>query len=415
MKQIIGIILLLTLTSAVYAETAPDEVWNKTFGGASTERGWSVQQTSDGGYILAGDTRSYGAGGSDFWLVKTDSNGNKEWDNTFGGTGLEWACSVQQTSDGGYILAGHTDSYGAGGSDFWLVKTNSDGNKEWDTTFGGANSDSARLIQQTSDGGYILAGCTGSYGATCNSDFWLVKTDSEGAKQWDRTFSGFCSDAAESVQQTSDSGYILAGYTDSYGDSGFDFWLVKTDSSGNKEWDKSFGGTNRDEAYSVQQTSDGGYILAGNTKSYGAGGSDFWLVKTDSSGDKEWDKTFGGTSTELARSVRQTSDGGYILAGCTGSYGAGSLDAWLVKTDSDGNKEWDMTFGGTDDDRAQSVRQTSDGGYILAGSMALFSAGPGHAWLIKVGGVSTSTPTPTGYIRVWSTPSVADIYLDIRG
>ena len=407
MKRIIGIILLLALTNVVCAETAPEEAWNKTFGGYSTERGWSVQQTSDGGYILAGDTRSYGAGGSDFWLVKTDSDGNKEWDKTFGGTGLEWPCSVQQTSDGGYILAGRTDLYGAGNIDFWLVKTDSNGNKEWDKTFGGTSGDEAHSVQQTFDGGYILAGDTGSYGATGNSDFWLVKTDSEGAKQWDRTFSGFCSDGAESVQQTSDGGYILAGYTDSYGDSGFDFWLVKTDSSGNKEWDKTFGGTDRDEAYSVQQTFDGGYILAGNTKSYGAGGSDFWLVKTDSNGNKEWDKTFGGTITELARSVRQTSDGGYILAGCTGSYGAGSLDAWLVKTDSDGNKEWDMTFGGTDDDRAQSVHQTSDGGYILAGSMALFT---GDAWLIKVGGIST--PTPTSDIRVWSSLSGARIYLD---
>ncbi len=411
MKRIIVLILLLALTNVVYAETAPDEAWNKTFGGDSTERGWSVQQTSDGGYILVGDTRSYGAGGSDFWLVKTDSNGNKEWDKTFGGTGLEWACSVQQTSDGGYVLAGRTDSYGAGGGDFWLVKTDSNGNKVWDKTFGGTNSDSAHSVQQTSDGGYILAGDTGSYGAG-NGDFWLVKTDSNGNKEWDKTFGGNSIDWAYSVQQTSDCGYILAGHTYSYGAGDEDFWLIKTDSEGNKEWDKTFGGTNGDRARSVQQTSDDGYILAGDTESYGVGSWDFWLVKTDSEGNKVWDKTFGGTATDWAYSVQQTSDSGYILAGATMSYGAGNFDFWLVKTDSNGNKEWDKTFGGTNDDRAESVRQTSDGGYILAGSMALFSAGPGYAWLIKVGGVHTSTPTPTSDIRVWSSPSGARIYLD---
>jgi hypothetical protein len=360
MKRIIGIILLLALTNAVYAETAPEEAWNKTFGGDGGERAWSVQQTSDGGYIIAGDARSYGAGGSDFWLVKTDSNGNKVWDKTFGGAGLEWACSVQQTSDGGYILAGRTDSYGAGGSDFWLVKTDSNGNKVWDKTFGGTAGDEAYDVQQTSDNGYILAGRTGSYGAG-NGNFWLVKTDSKGNEQWNRTFSGTGPGEAESVQQTSDGGYILAGRTDSCSDRGFDFWLVKTDSNGNKTWDKTYGGTGRDTAYSVQQTSDRGYILAGATYSYGAGGSDFsdvWLVKTDSNGNKAWDKTFGGTARDEAYDVQQTSDGGYILAGQISSYGAGS---------------WDF-------------------------------------WLIKVGGVYT--PTPTGSISVSSAPSGADIYLD---
>jgi len=331
----------------------PDEAWNKTFGGYSAERAFSAQQTSDGGYILAGDTRSYGAGDSDFWLVKTDSEVNKEWDRTFGGAGLEWARSVQQTSDGGYILAGYTKSYGAGESDFWLVKTDSEGNKEWDRTFGGTDLEEAYSVQQTSDGGYILAGNTGSYGA-----------------------------------------------------GGFDFWLVKTDSEGNKEWDKTFGGTDGDIAQSAQQTSDGGYILAGNTMSYGAGKFDFWLVKTDSEGNKEWDKTFGGTDTEWACSVQQTSDDGYILAGVAGSYGVG--DFWLVKTDSEGNKEWDKTFGGTSDDRACFAQQTSDGGYILAGDTRSYGAGFRNVWLIKVGGTDIA-PLPAEATELAETSTPAQI------
>ena len=357
MKRIIGIILLLAFMNAVCAETALGAEWSKTFGGTGTDGLVSVQQTSDGGYILAGCTDSYGAGSRDFWLVKTDSNGNKLWDMTFGGTECDVANSVQQTSDGGYILTGKTSSYGAGNEDFWLVKTDSNGSKQWDKTFGGTNSDEAASVQQTSDGGYILAGFTTSYGGGF-SDFWLVKTDSDGNKEWDKTLGGSSYECAQSVQQTSDGGYILAGCTDSYGAGSRDFWLVKTDSNGNKLWDMTFGGTECDVANSVQQTSDGGYILAGYTDPCGGGGGscDIWLVKTDSDGDKEWDKTLGGSSHESAYSVQQTSDGGYILAGYTDSYGGGSCGAWLI----------------------------------------------------KVG----DAPTPISYIRVWSNPSAADIYLD---
>nr|QNR61645.1 hypothetical protein GZ37B2_69 [uncultured archaeon GZfos37B2] len=366
MKQIIGIILLLTLTNMVCAETAPEEVWSKTFGGTDDDVASSVQQTSDGGYIIAGSTGSYGAGSDDFWLVKTDSDGNKVWDKSFGGTDDDVARSVQQTSDGGYIIAGSTGSYDVGGTDVRLVKTDSNGNKVWDKTYGGSGGDLADSVHQTSDGGYILAGSTGSYD-TGDWDVWLVKTDFNGNKVWDKTFGGTATDSANSVQQTSDGGYILAGHTGYYGTGEYDFWLVKTDSDGNKVWDKSFGGTDEELASSVHQTSDGGYILAGSTGSYDAGDWDVWLVKTDSSGNKQWDKTFSGTDDDWAFSVRQTSDGGYILAGYTESYGAGSRDLWLVKTDSDGNKVWDKTFGGTSHDWALSVQQTSDGGYILAG------------------------------------------------
>ena len=244
-------------------------------------------------------------------------------------------------------------SYGAGNCDFWLVKTDSDGSKQWDRTFGGADEDGVQFVQQTSDGGYILAGHTYSYGAGFE-DFWLMKTDSEGNKVWNKTFGGTGRDLAYSIQQTSDGGYILAGYTDSYGAGSGDAWLVKTDSNGNKMWDETFGGTGLDEAHSVQQTSDGGYILAGYTKSYGAGSLAAWLLKADSDGNKQWDRTFGGTGGDGAYAVQQTSDGGYILAGATDSYGSGDDDFWLVKTDSNGNKVWDETFGGTGLDEAHS-------------------------------------------------------------
>jgi len=376
---------LAFVTVGCTSGTVPEEAWNKTFGGTDNDSALSVQQTSDGGYIIAGCTESYGAGSYDFWLIKTDSKGNKEWDNTFGGTDEDWAFSTQQTSDGGYIVAGYTMSYGTGWVNAWLVKTDSEGNKEWDKTFGGTNS--AYLVQQTSDDGYIIAGLSVSFGTTW-ADFWLVKTDSNGNMQWDKIYGGTGDEVAFSVRQTSDEGYIIAGTT--MQDIGLgDFWLVKTNSEGNEQWNKTFGGTGEDVALSVRQTIDGGYIVAGTTESYGAGLADFWLVKADSEGNKEWDKTFGGTDNDSAYSVQQTSDGGYIIAGYTESYSAGLADFWLVKTDSFGNEQWNKTFGGTYKDRARSVQQTTDGGYILAGSTNSYGAGLADFWLIKVKGEPT--------------------------
>ncbi|KAF5435527.1 CASH domain-containing protein, partial [Candidatus Methanophagaceae archaeon] len=256
--------------------------------------------------------------------------GTEEWNRTFGGTGYDLAYSVQQTADGGFILAGSTVSYGAGSADAWLVKTDSDGTEEWNRTFGGTSYDEVRSVQQTTDGGFILAGCIGSHGVG-SDEAWLVKTDSNGTEEWNRTFRGTYYDRAHSVQQTTDGGFILAGLTESYGAGSADFWLVKTDSDGNEDWDKTFGGTNWDESHSVQQTTDGGFILAGSVYSYGAGSNDAWLVKTDSNGTAEWTKTFGGTGPDSASSVWQTINGGFILAGGTTSYGAGMHDFWLIK------------------------------------------------------------------------------------
>jgi hypothetical protein len=372
------------------SDPPPETEWEKTFGGSDGEFAESVRQTADGGYIIAATTISYGAGLYDLYLVKTDASGNKEWEKTFGGSNYDYARSVRQTTDGGYILIGATTSYGAGAADFYLVKTDASGNKEWEKTFGGSGEDHAYAVQQTTDGGYILGGETTSYGAG-QSDVYLVKTDASGNKEWEKTFGGGDYDFAYAGQQTMDGGYIMAGATSSYDVSG-DFYLVKTDASGNIEWEKTFGGTNSDFAYAVQQTTDGGYIMAGETTSYGAGSYDFYVVKTDASGNKEWEKTFGGSDFDNGFSVQQTTDGGYILAGDTGSYDVNG-DVYLVKTDASGNIEWEKNIGGSNYDCAHSVRQTTDGGYIIAGDTGSYGAGGVDVYLVKV---STLTNTPVG-------------------
>ena len=345
----------------------------KTFGGELRDHGFCVQETSDGGYILTGQTKLDGNEYSDVYLIKTDSNGNEVWSQTFGGLSQEESYSVRETSDGGYIIAGITYSYGAGANDIYLIKTDSGGNEVWSQTFGGPLMDYARSVLETPDGGYIVAGFTGIFiqGKPSMLDVLLIKTDSNGNEVWSQTFGSTGStddDRSWTVKKTSDGGYIIVGHTFKGHENGYyDVLLIKTDSNGNEVWSQTYGGSGLDRGYDVEQTSDGGYVIGGYTTSYGAGESDFYLIKTDSNGNEVWSRTFGGSSSDNAFSMEITSDGGYILVGKTDSYGAGGDDVYLVKTDPDGNEVWSRTFGGTLDDNALFVIETSDGGFIMTG------------------------------------------------
>ncbi len=380
-----------------YALASPwQEKWAQTYGGSAADYALSLVQTEDGGYAIVGYTGSFGAGGDDAWLVKVDAASKMQWNRTFGGTGDDYAAYLIQASDRGYLLVGSTDSFGAGSQDFWLVKTNMYGDVQWNQTFGGTGYDYSVAVMQADDGGYVLAGYTDSFGAG-NADAWLVKTDLTGNVQWNKTFGGPNYDEVYSVAQVSDGGYILAGATTSSGAGFLDFWIIKTDSLGNFVWAKTFGEAGDDEAYSVAQTRDGGYVVVGYTHSSGAGNYDPWLIKLDSLGNMQWNQTYGGAGNDYVYFVALTSDDGYVLVGATDSFGAGSQDAWLIKTDSSGSMQWNKTFGGAGYEAIYSMLETENKRYVLLGTTSSLGAGNTDYYLIQES-VPNLSPMPTLYV-----------------
>jgi len=384
MRDIFKIIgFLLGITNFLFAIS-----FAKTYGGGSSDSAYSIQQTMDGGYIIAGWTTSFGAGGNDCLIIKLNSKGDVEWGKTFGGGGHDHAYSIQQTMDGGYIVAGGTQSFGAGGNDFLVIKLNSQGNVEWTKTFGGVGGyESAYFIQQTIDGGYIVAGMAGV--ATNDCDILIIKLNSQGNVEWVKRFDMPATedyDIAYSIHQTSDNGYIVAGYTWSvYGSTWQDFLIIKLNSQGDIEWAKTFEGGGEDMAYSIRQTSDGGYIVTGFSWSFGASTwGDFLVIKLTPEGNVEWAKTVGGGNIDCATSIQQTIDGGYIVAGWATSFGGRyEADFLVIKLNSQGDKEWAKIFGGEGDDMPYFIQQTNDSGYIVAGRTTSFGAGSWDFLVIK--------------------------------
>ncbi|MBL0046871.1 MAG: T9SS type A sorting domain-containing protein [Bacteroidetes bacterium] len=393
-----------------------------------------------------GDKTNASQGSGDFWLINVNSLGVKQWDKSYGGSNYDELFEVQQCADGGFILGGWSNSgisgdksqASIGAGDYWVVRTNMSGTKLWDRTFGGTSEDYLQSVKQTSDGGFILAGRSnsgisgnktganrGTVGVTW--DYWVVKIDAGGTKQWDQTYGGFDDDQLFAVQQTSDGGYILGGYSNSgitgeksQASQGLDdYWIVKIDANGVKQWDKTFGGTSADQLQMVLQTSDGGYLLGGGSAS-GANGDksqasrgnfDYWILKTNATGVKQWDKRFGGTSADNLFDAIQTTDGGYLLGGASSSVASGdksqgnqgtagtSYDYWVVKVDANGIAQVERRFGGSADDYAKSICETPDGNYLVAGwstsgltgDKSQASRGSIDYWFAKISGPNSIT------------------------
>ncbi len=378
--------LFQAFTSTAYSS----EYWAKTYGGDDTDTAESIQQTADGGYIVAGIR--YLSGGDpddpdDFQILKLNSDGTIAWQKSYGGTGddVDGISSIRQTSDGGYIVAAYTSSFGEGFDDGCIIKLDSNGTIAWQKTYGSWHGDFTSSIRETSDGGYIAAGDTWSSGAGAN-DYWLLKLNSDGTIAWQKTYGGSdMEDTGGSIIQTTDGGYIIVSESKSFGAGNYDIWVLKLNSDGTVNWQKTYGGSNDDLPQSIQQTTDGGYIMVGETKSFGAGNKDMWILKLNTDGTVNWQKTYGGTLEDEAESVWQTSDGGYVVAGDTNSFGVGNKDLWILKLNTDGSVNWQKTYGGTlEDGGAESVRQTSDGGYIVAGYTESFGVGGVDLWVLKI-------------------------------
>ncbi len=421
---------------------------------------------------IFGDITEAGRGSFDCWLVKIDSMGNKEWDKRYGGTGYEAPHSLLQTVDNGYLI-GMISSSGLNGDktepnwgswDFWIVKTDGYGGKQWDKRFGGTDGDYLQSAIQTQDGGYLLGGSSSSgvsgdktEASRGDCDFWIVKIDSMGNKQWDKRYGGTKCDGIGDLAITNDGGYFLGGgsHSDSSGDksqntwgSGAnfrnDFWVVRIDSVGNKEWDKDYGGTKDDDFYSLQKTIDGGYVLGGLSAS-GIGGDKtndrigYWIVKIDSTGNKEWDKGYSGGIHNFNK-IRLTTDGGYLLSGRSTvdvpgddktENNFGIWQTWIVKTDSAGDKQWDKTIFTKEVNDGYAI-QTSDGCYAVAaicnGGIGGYKSQPNwdggvdstyDYWIMKfcmdtVTGIDDRQQTQdTRQMQVWPNPFSSDLSLTL--
>jgi hypothetical protein len=380
-------ILALFLASIAGAHPG-DTLWTRIHGGSGEDRGLYIQQTSDGGYIITGHTTSFGAGFYDVYLVKTDANGDTLWTRTYGGTNGDYSYYIEQTADDGYIIVGLTTSFGAGGNDLYLLKTDINGDTLWTRAHGGIDDECGQCVRQTADGGYIVVGYTKSFGANPGHhyDVWLLKTDANGDTLWTRTYGGSMSDEGWYIQETTDGEYIIAGMTASFGAGWGDFYLLKTDANGDTLWTRAYGGWDYDYARCVQQTADGGYIMGGAGMSDGAGPYDVYLVRTDPNGDTLWTRKYGGALDDQIYSLRQTSDGGYICVGPTKSFGAGEDDLYLLRTDANGDTLWTRTYGGVSSDYGSCIQHSSHGGYIIVGWTGSFGAGPRDCWLLKVVG-----------------------------
>ncbi|MBS1637031.1 MAG: T9SS type A sorting domain-containing protein [Bacteroidetes bacterium] len=360
-------------------------MFQKSMGGIDDESGFFIQQCSDHGFAFGGFTQNYGDG---IYLLKTDSLASLQWSRIYhGGSHQDQGYSVQQTADGGFIIGGYTKSFASSGYNATLIKTNATGDTLWTGLYGGSLNDFCNVVRQTSDGGYIMAGYTTTYRTGSDSaGIYLIKTGQLGDVKWSKSLGGnYNITDAYSIVQTSDKGFMITGYTNAFAEPNGDAFLLKTDSLGNPLFTKTYGFKGSDWGNSMQQTSDGGFIITGGYSTDSTSNDiDILAIRTDANGDTLWVHTFGGPAFECGQSVRQAPDGTFIIGGYTISYGAGNFDALLLKLDANGNQLHEYTYGATGDDEGNAVFATNRGGYVLCGNSNSFNGGTYYdVYLVK--------------------------------
>ncbi len=366
----LSIISVLIMSVSIFAQP-PDILWTHTYGGNEDDNGSSVLETTDGELVVAGTTDPDGFGVADFILFSTDESGTELWSETYGGDGEEWCHDAVATEDGGYLLVGWTSSFGIFLSDGYLVKTDASGNEQWTQTFGGEYSDWGTSIEQTSDGGYIIVGTTNSYSTGGNDyDSYLIKIDVTGEEQWSQTIGGVEDDYGYDVKQTPDGGYIACGLTLSGTSGFFDTWLTKTDASGNVEWSEILWDEPVDDYGYCVELVDDGYVVAGEVKLAGADNYDACLTKTDLSGAERWQITVDWDNNDdyFKRVVKTSDDGLVMTGGAQFSEPVVDFGVAVYKVDSEGTPEWEVTWNGDGDEEGADIQQTIDDGFIITGS-----------------------------------------------
>jgi hypothetical protein len=381
----IAIITLLAVLILFFYGKEPESIRPKSYGLSKYDSIRSIVPAFDGGYLMAGMTSSYGAGYIDAYLLKVDKYGNKQWENSFGGKGDDRIYDIKKT-DGGYVLAGYSSSSGDGREDFYLLGVNKKGDLKFSRTYSGSGNGQAKSIEISGDGGYIMAGTLYSADKISRPSMYVIKTDAEGNCVWARTIGGARADNANCIIKAIDSGYVITGDTTSYGSGMQDIVLIKIDSRGNTIWMRTFGGKNPDYGSMVVQTADNGYAIIGSTSSFGAGNLDCYLIKTDSRGNSVWSKTYGGQGVDQGVSIITTADKGYIIGGTSESFSYGSSDLLLLKVDASGNTLWTKHFGGKADDYLGGITLSPDGGCAAAGWTKATGEENYDAYFLKVKG-----------------------------
>jgi hypothetical protein len=356
--------------------------FERLYGGTNSETAYKVEICNDGGYITAGFTRSQGPGFANMHLIRTSQYGELLWEFVEGGDLLDRAYSVSANNDGSFVAVGVTTSFGAGQEDIMVVKVDSSGKKLWRKTFGGIQAEEAWDVRETDDGGYIITGYTNSFGAQL-FDAFLLKLDKNGNQKWMKLYGGGLFDGGYCVRQTTDGGYAMLGQTLSQGKKGL-FYFVKTDSSGEKIWERTFGGEEEDEGRYFSLTDDGGYILMGKTQSKGAGDDDFYVIKVSSNGNLQWESTYGGDKKDTGKSIEPTQDGGYIMIGSSRSFNWLVPRVWIMKIDNTGNPIWERNIGTWNHDHGHHILPTDDGGYIATGHYNRVAAKAEDTYLLKL-------------------------------
>ncbi|MCP4583730.1 MAG: T9SS type A sorting domain-containing protein [candidate division Zixibacteria bacterium] len=386
MKRVNTLAAIL-LTLMVSSALAQDTLWTRTYGGSRDEVARSIYPTSDGGSVIAGVSNSADRDGTDFYLIKTDADGEIDWSQSYGNDSNEDAHSVIQASDGGYIMAGNSQQYGRAINEIYLVKTNALGHLEWDRTYTPGEQShlglSACSILELGDGGYLIAGSAIQFGPVYGR-FVLIRTDSSGDSLWSRTYAGSNFGAwASCLIETTDGNFIISGRN------GFESYLTKISDDGDVLWYQSYLLGSRSIASSIAQADDGGFIIAGTFLYSGEVQSDIYIMKTDENGNAWWTGPFGGVEDDSAYAISQASDGSYLIAGTTNSFGDGRSNVYLVRADENGGLLSTRTYGGVNDDGVSSMYRTNDGDFMVAGYTASFGAGSFDCWVLKIDGELT--------------------------